>query len=320
MKIIKKAVLFASLAMLLNTAYAVDSQENKDLRIYPVMNHFGITQLNSDSAITTITVENNTGNSVTITSAPALAGTHIDQFKIASTTCGASLASGSSCTVDVTFSPTSVGSKLAYVSIGTNVTGTETLTSFLSNDEDITAEAQRRFPAVLSKVQVLTAAGAAVDVSTTPLNVGDTYTLKWRLLGYDDAYATYPAFFNCGQAIPTTSCATDFANRISSIDAIDIVNNSGAAQGLWRYASVSAKNYDFTQTFTITSADVNNVSGISYIALRFYQKNAVDIAAGNEAISLIAPSNIIGFSGDPATAKSGYIGNDGRRLFIQVSK
>lgn len=314
-KLILSLAFFATASL----AYAADSQENDGLIVSPAITHFGITQLNSDSAVSTIEIENTTGNTISFTSAPIIIGTHADQFNIAGTSCGASLANTDSCNVNVRFRPTSVGSKMAYVSIDTDVSGTPKITAFLSNDEGLKAQVLRRFPAVLSEVKVLKD-GVLVDVSTTVLESDQVYTLTWRLLGYDEAYSSYPAFFDCGQSPATTACGTDFSDRVTSISSADILDDAGTAQGLWRYESESAQYYDFSQEFTVASADLGAASGTYYVALRFYQKNAIDTAAKNEAISLLAPSNIIGFSGDPATAKSGYIGNDGRRLFLQVSK
>lgn len=299
---------------------AVDSQPNDDLTIYPVMNHFGTVQLGSDSTASVITVTNNTGASVTITSAPNLSGPDADQFSIASTTCGASLANGSSCEVNVTFSPIKFGSKMAYLNIGTNVAGTPNLTAFLSNDEDIASEAQRRFPPVLTEVKVLQGA-TEVDLLTTALTSGQTYTIEWKLLGYDDVYASYPAFFDCGATAPSVSstCGNDFVNRVTTIASADITDDTGVEQNFWRYQTEKARYYSFSQTFTVAASDLTGGAGEYYMALRFYYKNSIDISANSSAISLIAPANIAGI-GKEVADKSGHIGNDGRRLFIRVSK
>lgn len=297
-------------------AHAVDSEQNNNLMISPVMNHFGPLPLGTDSPSKTITVTNNTGARVRITAQPSIAGTHANQFTLVSEDCPNRLNSGASCTITVRFSPTSLGSKMAYVSVGLDNADTPVLTAFLSNEEDVPTEAERRFPPVLTEVKVLQGA-TEIDLSTEALAVGQSYTLKWKMLGYDDIYTAYPAFFDCGNNVPTTACGSDFNARIGSIDAAEILDDTGEEQVYWRYQTENAKYYEFSQPFTITSNDIAGSAGAYYVALRFYYKNATDIAAKDSAISLLAPANILGFS---SGGNSGYVGSDGRRLYFQVNK
>jgi hypothetical protein len=82
---------------------------------------FAVTQLGATSAGTAVTLKNTGTGALSITSIN-ITGTNPADFT-RTTTCGASLAAGSSCTITVRFSPQAVGSRTAAVSVTDNAPG-----------------------------------------------------------------------------------------------------------------------------------------------------------------------------------------------------
>lgn len=82
--------------------------------------NFGNQPIGSTSAAQTITFSSTNSGSVAISSVALAAGT---QFSITSNTCGATLSSGSSCSITVEFSPTTVGPQTDTLRITDNTPG-----------------------------------------------------------------------------------------------------------------------------------------------------------------------------------------------------
>ena len=68
----------------------------------------------------TATFTNNGTGPVTFSGAPAIGGPDASQFQVASTTCASTLAANASCSVNVTFDPSSFGDKSAHLSVPSN--------------------------------------------------------------------------------------------------------------------------------------------------------------------------------------------------------
>jgi FtsP/CotA-like multicopper oxidase with cupredoxin domain len=94
--------------------------------ITPTSLAFGNQVLNVASAPKLITVTNTGNGTLNITNI-ALAGTNASQFAMNRSACGTTLASGVSCTISVTFTPTSTGNKTARVAFSSNSSGTPTI-------------------------------------------------------------------------------------------------------------------------------------------------------------------------------------------------
>ncbi len=92
------------------------------LTIAPPSHDFGSVVEGSSAAAVAFAVTN-TGDLPSGNLAAALAGANAGDFSIASTTCASPLAGGSSCTVDVTFAPTSQGVKAATLAVGDGTIG-----------------------------------------------------------------------------------------------------------------------------------------------------------------------------------------------------
>lgn len=77
-------------------------------QVWPLALNYGTLTDGTTSAPQTATLTNSASTTLTISSI-GLTGTNASDFAIASNTCGATLAGGASCTVGVTFNPTTVG-------------------------------------------------------------------------------------------------------------------------------------------------------------------------------------------------------------------
>jgi len=80
---------------------------------------FPSTDINAKSASQSVTLKNTGTSTLTFTSSPTVSGTGSSAFK-GSTSCGASLAAGASCTVAFTFNPTAAGTFAATLSFYDN--------------------------------------------------------------------------------------------------------------------------------------------------------------------------------------------------------
>ena len=85
---------------------------------------FANTTVGSTSASHLFTVTNSGGSAATGCTAPALSGTNLSEFTIASTTCGSSLAAGGTCTIGITASPTTSSSRTASLAYACSTGGT----------------------------------------------------------------------------------------------------------------------------------------------------------------------------------------------------
>jgi hypothetical protein len=280
--------------------------------VSPTISHFATgsngTAIGSESASALVTVANNHG-SLVMNVAPITLGGDASQFNKKADNCsGQSVAAGDSCTFEVSYKPTQLGSRLAYASIVTTIDGVdETLTAFFSNDEDNQTQSKRRLPAVLNVVKVYEGAdttGALIDTSLTELTAGQQYTVYWVLLGYGDSYESNLVHYQCTAAeLADESCAASsggsYATNVSFVES----ELSG-----WSYLGQFATFYAFQATFT-APANADDV-----VAFRFFYRADDDIAAAAPELSLLAPGNLSRLGG----TASGYIGNDGRRLYFNL--
>lgn len=301
---IKPVAACVTLIALSVSSYAIKSEQVDSIEIYPIVNNFKQEQIGSESALQTITLQNNTESAESL--AISIKGPNASQFAIDSTTCTASLAANTDCTIDVKFKPTRFGSMLAYVDTGNG------LAAFLSNDEDYKMGAKRRFPATLMGLKVSNGS-TVVDITDEALDAGTTYTFEWTLLGYGEKYKSEVQFFACGESLPIVDnkCWTD-PEVTSLIDAAPTPKN----QNYWRYFDHKATIFTFSQSLTVPSSSL--LSGENFIGLRFFYQADADIKDDKTPVSLIIPGNAKNVATD-VSSKTGSVGNNGRRMFIKVT-
>jgi hypothetical protein len=91
-----------------------------DISVTPTSHDFGSLDVGSSSPAQTFTV-NNTGNAELLIGTISLTGTNTSEFSIQSDNCSSqAIAPLGTCTVDIVFSPTSEGLKIANLSIPSN--------------------------------------------------------------------------------------------------------------------------------------------------------------------------------------------------------
>ncbi|HZX56974.1 MAG TPA: choice-of-anchor D domain-containing protein, partial [Ilumatobacteraceae bacterium] len=125
--------------------------------VSPTSLAFGNQALNTTSAARTVTVTNNGGANLVI-SATALGGTNANQF--ARTTTCATVAPGASCTINVTFRPTTAGAKTASLSITHNAAGSPSTVALTGTG-----------------VSVATVSAGALNFGATRINTTRTSTI-----------------------------------------------------------------------------------------------------------------------------------------------
>ena len=92
---------------------------------------FADTKTGASSTAQTFTVTNTGGNSLTLGTL-SISGANLNQFAMSSNNCTGTLAGGANCTVNVTFSPTSTGSKVATLNIPSDAPNSTNLTVSLT--------------------------------------------------------------------------------------------------------------------------------------------------------------------------------------------
>ena len=143
---------------------------------------FGVRAINSSSSAVNATLRN-TGNATMTISSVGVTGTDSADFS-RTTTCGTSLTAGASCTISVTFRPTTVGAKTASISVndnapgsphtvaltgtGTSITAAPTSLSFASQSVGTTSAAQ-----LVTVNNIGTTTVSSIVISLTGTNAGD---------------------------------------------------------------------------------------------------------------------------------------------------
>ncbi len=100
-------------------AFVADLPLTPTISVSPTSINFGTQLVGTPTAAQFVTLTNNTSSSVTLTLPPTFVGANASDFTTTGTggTCGASLAAGASCTVGVTFTPSSAGARAVTMNI-----------------------------------------------------------------------------------------------------------------------------------------------------------------------------------------------------------
>ena len=272
------------------------SAADTEISVTPNRHLFGVVTLapGACGAPFTFTVRNS-GTTPRILGTLAIGGNDADQYSIgAINTCSAStLATGTSCTVEVTFCPTSTGSKSASLLIPSNDPESPILTAALYNYESLEEEAARRMSPVLESLYI-----------PATMNAGQQYTITWSQLGYDEDYVSRIVFFKCA-GLPAGTCGDSYSSNFA--DSGNLVADSTSTT-LWSYtngaATVYAKKFDYSYTFSAPVA--------GDIVIRFYHKSMSDSAAGLATLSVLIPGKL-----NPSGTT--YYDNQGRRLLYTIA-
>ena len=282
----KKSIQKVLVGMLLAGCFGISSAApDGDIHIDPVYRAFAQTPLQGESALQRFTVSNSGAAALTIGTV-VLGGMHPGEFAIALNGCDDVVlsASGGSCDIDVKFTPTRRGTKAARLDIP--FTDGRSLSAFLTNAESRDVEAQRRLPPVLVALNV-----------PEQMEVGQSHTLTWTLLGYHDDYLTNLVFFDC-TGIIDGSCGDSYDTRFAESG---LVTRTATRASDWTYGGIRGMEHDYSYTFT---PSVASFTVDTDIVIRFYRKNTIDAEAAKGSLSLVAPGNL----------SASYYDNEGRRL------
>ena len=252
------------------TTSAVDT----DISISPNRHLFGVVAIGSCGTPISFTVRN-AGATSRILGTLVTGGNDANQFSLSSDGCsGTTLTTGTSCTVVVSFCPTSTGSKAANLLIPSDDPETPTLAAVLYNYESLDEEAVRRLPPVLQNLNI-----------PATMNVGTPYTINWSLLGYDDDYLSRIVFFDC-RAITDGTCGNVVSSNFLDSGHMSADSQVIGGPGSWSYTNggtVSSNLFNYSYSFTPPFSGP--------IVIRFFQKNFSDDTAGLASQSLVIPGN-----------------------------
>lgn len=283
-----------SFTLTVTAAGGTVSAVSTKISVSPDRHLFGVETLNSCGTNTpvTFTVRNN-GSSLLTLGTLSFGGPDAAQFDFGTSSCNlAALAAAATCTVEVKFCPTTTGSKSATLLIPSDAPDTPTLAALLYNHESTAQEAARRMPSVLESLDI-----------PTVMNAGETHTITWSLLGYEEDYLSRIVFFDCS-GLAAGTCGNSFANYFA--DSGNIAAESSES-GDWNYSGVTSKRFEYSYSFTAPT-----VAADTDIVIRFYRKSAGDDAAGKGSLSLLIPGNVI-------QTGTSYYDLDGRRLKYTIT-
>jgi Abnormal spindle-like microcephaly-assoc'd, ASPM-SPD-2-Hydin len=165
---------------------------------------FGEQRVGTTAAAQVVTLSN-TGNATLTVSGISLVGTDSAMF-VQTNTCGSTVAVGQSCTVSVTFTPTSPGAKSSSLNVATNA-ATSPVIALSGTGTPVTSISMSPSSATVpfAGTQQFTA-----TVSGSPGNGGVTWTVVWAIAGCIEPFPCSPPEYvpcspDCGTVTPGNS-------------------------------------------------------------------------------------------------------------------
>jgi len=262
-------------------AGAVDSAQDTDIGIDPLVRYFGSITPGTESSPLKYRVKYSGAGSVTLSNA-VLGGANATEYRLATDNCsGAVLDTATTeCDMEVVFAPTTRGARSVTLEIDTTDADTPVLTAFATNHEDLAHEASRRTPPVLYDLDV-----------PEQMVAGQSYTVTWSMLGYHEGYIAYLLMFDCTGESNCGAGGGDPSRFLFS----DKLSPVGQEVGDWTYQGMDSTIYHYSYDFTVpaTRADGSPwAAGGTDVVLRFYRKSTADDAANNPALSLLIPGKL----------------------------
>jgi hypothetical protein len=244
--------------------------------------HFGTQTVGTSSAAIVFSVENTGNAAVTLPSIHAVAspvssqlrpndgggspqpdilspiGADPGDFNVSATTCGSALASGSSCTISVVYSPTSPGPRLAQLSLDTNVAGSPQIVYLLGM-------------ATASATALVTASPTSLNFGTelwehvtspqyvTLTNTSGYYTATFGAISSTDGDFTISAN-TCGSTLaPGATCQLSV-----TFEPLTYANQSYSGTGSIQYTSTApGGSTPATASFSLAGTGSTYPNGVS---------------------------------------------------------
>jgi Abnormal spindle-like microcephaly-assoc'd, ASPM-SPD-2-Hydin len=198
---------------------------------------FASTAIGSTTAAQLVTVKNTGIGTLTLTS-ETITGTNATSFLKASTTCGASLAAGASCTVSVEFKPVAMGALTASLAIADNATGSPQLVTLSGTGLAASKTGELQFIAV------------------TPCRIVDTRNATGAFGGPELAAAATRSFDvpQSGCGIPTTAVAYSLNVTVVPIKSLGYLTIWPAGQAQPNVSTLNSTDGRVKANATITPA------------------------------------------------------------------
>jgi hypothetical protein len=214
-----------------------------EFSVSPANLSFVAQQVGTTSSFSMLTV-NNTGGAAMANVGFQISGASASSYTVGTTTCGATLNAGSSCTAQVVFTPASSGGNTATLTVSSS-TGGVTAVPVSLNGTGIVAAAIQATPASISF--------ATTGVGATSSSTTVTVTNSGTVTSLDNLVLTAPASFQlvnntCGSSLgPQTSCTagvtfvpTSAGTQTGNLTISSSTVSSGAKVAL------SGMGFDFT--------------------------------------------------------------------------
>lgn len=167
-------------------------------QVWPLALKFGTQLLGLTSAPQTVTLTNS-GTSALVITAVALSGTNASDYAISSRTCGSSLPAGASCSIAVTFTPTTSGALTATLAITDSASNSPQSVALSGTG---TTSALTLTPATLTYATQLIGTSSASQPATLT-NIGNTTVTITSIA----TTAQYSQTSNCPTSLgPSASC------------------------------------------------------------------------------------------------------------------
>ena len=229
---------------------------------------FAATTLGSAAGVQTVTLTNTGGATLTGIAGSITGGATATAFSIASTTCGTTLAVSASCTYSVNFTPTIVGTFVAYLSVADNAPGSPQTVTLNGTGQTAPAPLASLSSTSMSFLTTLPGSTSASTSVTLTNTGGATLNIVSIVLGGTGAAnftksstcgATLAAAANC--TISATFSPTAVANYSATITVMDNSNNVANATQTITLSGAGGTNTTYHTLYVIPEAD-NSVTPI----------------------------------------------------------
>ena len=257
------------------------SAQDTAVSVSPVYVTFKNIETATSSNIVTVTLTNKSYGANMPVGSVSLSGPHSSSFSIQTDGCSSqSLADGSSCDMQVKFTPLSDGKKNAFISIPYATDGN--LSVFLSNSENTAHAVQRRLPPVMQSLSI-----------SEEMNASTSYDMSWTAMGYHSGYQTLMVMFDCTNVVQG-ECGASY-NSAEKFYETTFISPQNVTDGTWSYNGEIAQNFQYVHTYSIpaTRADSSawDINGTP-VVIRFYVNSTEDIEAGKLSLSMIIPGKL----------------------------
>lgn len=296
-----RAHAFAALFLFALAGGALHAQpQTKGLALSPNSLVFPVTVKGKPSTAQTVTVTSVGNTAVTFTGF-TISGTNAADFAITANTCGATLASGVSCQISVTFTPSAAGSRTASLNLADDATGSPQSVALSGTSSTIVFTL--RPGAITFPVITVGSSSGAVTVTVTNIGIASA-TISSIAIGGANPTDFPIGSKTCGTTLAASaSCTvnvsfTPKANgiRTATLLLTDTAAGSPQAVPLTGTAQSATQNLIFSPTSLVLGSVNLGALAVSPVSVTNYGTNPVtftsaSISGANPSDFAIASSN-----------------------------